>query len=504
LGHALKNDCTVKIHHLYKSFSGVYVLSDVDFDLRPGEIHALVGENGAGKSTFIKILSGAYTKDRGDVFIEGNKIEHLTPHVAQDLGIITIYQDRNLISGLTVGENVLIANEPRGKTGIIKWKKLYDRADEIFKLLNLDLRARDRIADLGAAKQQMVEIAKALYKKAKVVIMDEPTASLTRFEIDHLFNLIKRLKEQEVSVIYISHRLDEVFSIADRVTVLRDGNKVGNWQIGEITRDDLVKAMVGEEVRFTFVGRAEKQDTVLEVENISKAGAFSNIDMTLHRGEIIGIAGMVGSGRTEVALALSGIERVDEGKIIFKGEEIQDRPFNEYIKRGICLIPEDRDLVGLISLMNVAGNISLASLKKISRGPLLRLLLERQAAEKYVDILNIATQGVTQKVKFLSGGNRQKVMLAKWLSFGMDLFLMDEPTQGVDVGAREEIHRIMKDLVNEGKSIVMITSDFDELMNMSHKIIVMSKRQIVAVLNTSQTTQEEVLSFAIGKSAKTG
>lgn len=480
------------------------MLSDVDFDLKPGEIHALVGENGAGKSTFIKILSGAYTKTMGDVIIEGNKVEHLNPHVAQDLGIITIYQDRNLISGLTVGENVLIANEPKGKTGIIKWKKLYDRADEIFNLLNLDLRARDRISDLGAAEQQMVEIAKALYKKAKVVIMDEPTASLTRFEIDHLFNLIKRLKEQDVSVIYISHRLDEVFSIADKVTVLRDGKKVGNWKIGEITRDGLVKAMVGEEVHFTFVDSIEKQDAVLEVENISRAGAFSNINMTLHRGEIIGIAGMVGSGRTEVALALAGIERVDEGKIIFKGEEIQDKSFNEYIKRGICLIPEDRDLVGLISLMNVAGNISLASLKKISRGPLLRLLLERQTAEKYVDILNITTQGVTQKVKFLSGGNRQKVMLAKWLSFGMDLFLMDEPTQGVDVGAREEIHRIMKDLVNEGKAIVMITSDFDELMNMSHKIIVMSKRQIVAVLNTSQTTQEEVLSFAIGKSIETG
>jgi ABC-type sugar transport system ATPase subunit len=259
--------------------------------------------------------------------------------------------------------------------------------------------------------------------------------------------------------------------------------------------------MVGEEILFTHVDKIEEQELMIEVEHIAKRGAFEDISISVRKGEILGIAGMVGSGRTEVARALAGIETVDEGRIIFKGEEMQNYPFSEYIKRGICLVPEDRDLVGLIAPMNVAGNITLASLKKLSCGPLLRLLCEREVAEKYVRVLNIATQGIGQKVKFLSGGNRQKVMLAKWLAVGMELFLMDEPTQGVDVGAREEIHHIMQDLVHEGKSVIMITSDLDELMNMSHRIIVMSKGQIVARLDTSQTTQEEVLSFAIGKSA---
>jgi ribose transport system ATP-binding protein len=494
----------VKIKGLYKSFSGVYVLSDIDFDLKAGEVHALVGENGAGKSTFIKILSGAYTKDRGDIIIEGREVPHLNPHIAQNLGIVTIYQDRNLVPDLTVGENVLIANEPRGKTGVIKWRKLFNRAEEIFKLLNLELNARGKISKLGAAEQQMVEIAKALCKNAKVVIMDEPTASLTRIEIDHLFMLIKRLKAQNVSVIYISHRLDEIFNIADRVTVLRDGYRVGIWKIGKITRDQLIKAMVGEEVRFTNIGNAKDLGIMLQVDDLSKNGTFQDINVTLHRGEIIAIAGMIGSGRTEVAHALGGIIKVDNGRINFKGEELQSKQFSEFIKRGICLIPEDRDLVGLISSMNVAGNVSLASLSKISFGPILRLANEKTIAESYINMLNIATQGVNQEVRFLSGGNRQKVMLAKWLYFGMDLFIMDQPTQGVDVGAREEIHHIMNDLISRGKAIIMITSDLDELMNMSHRIIVMSKGQIVANLETPKTTQEEVISFAIGKSVKTG
>jgi ABC-type sugar transport system ATPase subunit len=499
-----KNENKVEIRGLFKSFSGVYVLSNVEFDLKAGEVHALVGENGAGKSTFIKILSGAYTKDRGDICIEGKMIEHLNPHIAQDLGIVTIYQDRNLIPDLTVGENVLIANEPRGKTGIIQWKKLYRRAEEIFKILNLNLKARDKIADLGTAEQQMVEIAKALYKNAKVVIMDEPTASLTRVEINHLFALIKHLKQQNVSVIYISHRLDEIFSIADRVTVLRDGYKVGNWQIDEINRDELVKAMIGEEVSFTHVGSLKDKNVLLKVENLTRSGAFSNIDMTLHQGEIIGIAGMIGSGRTEVMRALAGIEKADSGRIIFEGDEFQNRAFTDYVKHGICLIPEDRDLVGLISSMSVASNISLASLRKISHGPFLRLSKEKEIAQNYIDVLNITTRGLHQEVRYLSGGNRQKVMLAKWLTIGMELFLMDEPTQGVDVGSREEIHRIMKELLIKRKAIIMISSDLDELMNMSHRILVMSKGQIVARLDTTQTTQEEVLSFAIGKSDTSG
>jgi ABC-type sugar transport system ATPase subunit len=497
-----RNDNLVEIRGLYKSFSGVYVLTDVDFDLREGEVHALVGENGAGKSTFIKILSGAYERDRGSVKVSGREVQYLNPQIAQELGVVTIYQDRNLVPYLSVAENILIADEPRGKLGFIQWKRLYRRVGEICRILNLPLRPRDIVADLSAAQQQMVEIAKALYKNAKVVVMDEPTASLTSVEIAHLFDLIKHLKKQAVSVIYISHRLDEIFAVAERVTVLRDGRKVGTFEMGSIDREALVKAMVGEELRFTRIGEIKEKGALLQVEGLSKKGQFEKVSITLRKGEIIGVAGMVGSGRTEIVRALAGLETVDEGRILFRGEDITRKRFGEFIRMGICLLPEERDLRGLISSMSVAANITLASLGKISNGPFLRLLHEKKVASSYVEALNIVTRGVQQEVQFLSGGNRQKVMLAKWLCMGMELFLMDEPTQGVDVGAREEIHRIMMKSVEDGKAIIMVTSDLDELMNMSHRIMVMNKGRVTAWFTTSETTQEEVLSFAIGKTER--
>jgi ribose transport system ATP-binding protein len=496
----MKNEHILQIKNVSKSFSGVKVLNDIAFDLRPGEVHAIVGENGAGKSTLIKILSGAYERDGGKIFLGDVTFDVITPRRAQDAGIVTIYQERNLVPHLSVGENILIGNEPKGPFGIMKWKELFRKAEEILKNLHLRLNPQAIVSSLSSAEQQAVEIAKALYKKARIVIMDEPTASLTRAEIDNLFNLIVQLKKKGVSVIYISHRLDEVFRIADRVTVLRDGFKVMESDIKDINKDILVKAMVGEELTLTYVENEGITDVLFEARGVSRTGVFEDIHLKLHRGEIVGIAGMVGSGRTEVVRALAGIDRIDEGKLILNGREIQGKSLEEIIKMGICFVPENRDEVGLISAMSVAGNTTIASLPKISRGPLLKLKHENELVETFVKTLAIQAKSIRQEVRYLSGGNRQKVMVAKWLCRGIEIFIMDEPTQGVDVGAREEIHRIMKYLTKEGKAILMVSSDLDELMNMSHRVAVMRGGRVVNILNTPETTREEVLSFAIGKS----
>ncbi len=490
----------LEIRGVSKSFSGVQVLSDIDYDLRQGEVHAIVGENGAGKSTLIKILSGAYERDGGEIIYRATSYGHLNPRTAHDLGIFTIYQERNLVPHLSVGENILIGNEPGTGWGVVRWKTLYSQAAEILKNLNLDLNPQSIVSTLGSASQQAVEIAKALYRKVQVVIMDEPTASLTRAEIDNLFRLIEELKSRGVGVIYISHRLDEIFAIADRVTVLRDGMKVMESEVSRIDKDMLVKAMVGEELAITYVENQGIGEVLYEARNISRQGAFHDISIVLHQGEIVGMAGMVGSGRTEVVRAMSGIDEIDEGELYLNGEQIQGRPLEEIIARGICFVPEDRDAIGLISSMSVAGNTTLASLHRISRGPVLNLTFENELSTTFVKTLNIQAKTVRQEVRFLSGGNRQKVMVAKWLCRGIEVFIMDEPTQGVDVGAREEIHRIMQHLVNEGKAILMVSSDLDELINMSHRVVVMREGKIAAKLITTQTTREEVLSFAIGKS----
>jgi ABC-type sugar transport system ATPase subunit len=493
-----------------KSFSGVEVLHGVDLDLLPGRVHAVVGENGAGKSTLIKILSGVYRGDGGSITVDGQPVDTLTPQIAQSLGIVTIYQERNLIPRLSVGENILLGAMPTGHLGIVHWNRLYELAERILRDLHLELDPRQVVANLSAAEQQAVEIAKALCpqgasgsRRARIVIMDEPTASLSGAEIENLFRLIRQLRQENVAVIYISHRLDEVFEIADEVTVLRDGLKVLHHPIGQITKEQLVKAMVGEELSFTQIPGAGIGHRLLEAEGISLPGKFEDVRLQLNRGMIIGLAGSVGSGRTDVLHALAGLEPISQGRIVFKGEEMQGKRLADFIRRGICFVPGERDQTGLILGMSVAGNTTLANLEAVTHGPLMDLRQERALAEKYVRLLDIQAKSVDQEVQYLSGGNRQKVMLSKWLCLGLEVFLLDEPTQGVDVGAREEIHRIMTRLIDEGKGIVMVTSDLDELMNMSHTIAVMSKGRIVAYLETRKTSREEVVSYALGQRSQT-
>jgi ribose transport system ATP-binding protein len=488
----------LRIRGVSKSFSGVEVLHGVDLDLAPASVHAIVGENGAGKSTLIKILSGVHRRDGGEIVVDGKPVDVLSPRLAQAMGIVTIYQERNLVPHLSVGENILLGDVPTGFGSVVQWGRLFERASEILRDLHLDLDPRSLVVSLGAGEQQAVEIAKALYKKARIVIMDEPTASLSGAEIDNLFRLIGQLKQGRVSVIYISHRLDEVFQIADRVTVLRDGREVITRGIAELTKDQLVKAMVGEEVAMTRLGSGAEGNTLLEVKGLTRAGAFRDVSITLKRGICIGIAGTLGSGRTQLLRAIAGIDHVEAGSILLEGRELAGRRLRDFIRSGVCFVPGERDARGLILSMSVAGNTTLANLDAVTHGPILDLPRERQIAQQYVDALSVQARSVQQEVQYLSGGNRQKVMLSKWLCLGLEVFLLDEPTQGVDVGAREEIHRIMKKLLEDGKGILMVTSDLDELMNMSHLIAVMREGRVAAVLEADTTNRQEVLGYAIG------
>ncbi len=488
----------LRVRGITKSFSGVEVLHGVDLDLARASVHALVGENGAGKSTLIKILSGVHRRDAGEIAVDGEPAESLTPRLAQSLGIVTIYQERNLIPHLSVGENILLGAVPVGFAGSVRWKRMFEQAAEILRSLNLDLDPRAPVSGLATGAQQAVEIAKALYKKARIVIMDEPTASLSGAEIDNLFRLICRLQAEGVSVIYISHRLDEVFQVADTISVLRDGRKILTSPAHKMTKEQLVRAMVGEELTFTHLGGLPGGEVLLQVEGLTREGSFREVSFSLSRGMAIGFAGTVGSGRTEVLRALAGIEDADAGRVLFHGREVSRLPLAERIRQGICFVPGERDTRGLILAMSVAGNTTLASLEAVTHGPFMDLARERRIAEGSVASLDIHVQSVLQEVQYLSGGNRQKVMLAKWLCRGLEVFLLDEPTQGVDVGAREEIHRIMKGLLEQGKAILMVSSDMDELMNMSHRIAVMHHGRLAALLDTATTTRQEVLSHAIG------
>jgi len=488
----------LSIRGIAKSFAGVEVLHGVDLELSASTVHAIVGENGAGKSTLIKILSGVHRRDAGEIRLGGAVVDTLSPHIAQSLGIVTIYQERNLLPFLSVGENILLGAVPVSRLSVVQWKTLFDTSAEILADLNLPLDPRQLVGALGPAEQQAVEIAKALYKKARIVIMDEPTASLAGAEIDNLFRLIRRLKETGVAVIYISHRLDEVFEIADRVTVLRDGAEVLTRDIGGITKDQLVKAMVGEELAITRLAGGTGTEPLLEVRGLRRAGVFSEVSLTLRRGMVIGFAGTLGSGRTQLLRCVAGIDPVDGGSVLLGKEDLTGRRLVEFIRRGICFVPGERDTRGLILSMSVAGNTTLANLGAVTRGPVMDLREERKLAHQYVKALDIQAHGIQQEVQYLSGGNRQKVMLSKWLCRGVEVFLLDEPTQGVDVGAREEIHRIMKRLLDAGKGILMVSSDLDELMNMSHVIAVMNKGRIVASLEVEKTTRQEVLGYAIG------
>ena len=488
----------LEIINVSKSFSTVRAFSRVSFDLYESEIHCIVGENGAGKSTFIKILSGALLPDEGELVIDGIHYSHLTPHLAQELGIQTIYQETTLVPGLSVMENVFLGNEKTTGKVFTDFKAMRRETLSLLQFVGIDIKPEERVENLGIAERQAVQIAKALARKARILIMDEPTASFGKGEIDRLLGMVRQIRASGVGIIYISHHLDEIFDIADRVTVLKDGIKVGCHAIHEVDYRQLIQEMVGRDAaQFYHKTSVPIGSVVLSINNAGRDSSHRGISFELRRGEILGMAGMVGSGRTELVRMLFGADRMDHGEIILKGKKILIRSPRDAIRHGICLIPEDRQKSGLILKSSIKDNILLPSLRKV-KGLFLKPSGERKLAEGLADSLRIKASDVFQLVQNLSGGNQQKVVLAKWLLSDAEIFIFDEPTRGIDIGAKEEIYTIMTHLVEQGKSIIMVSSDMPELIAISDRILVLRKGEAAATLKKEDISEENILTCSIG------
>ncbi len=492
----------LEMRQITKSFPGVLALDRVDFDLRAGEVHILLGENGAGKSTLMKTLSGAHEPDSGSISVGGQQVQIRTPKQAQALGISTIYQEFTLVPHLTVAQNIFLAREPlrRGIKGLVDHDKLYSDSAAILRTLGIAIDPRALVSTLGVAQQQLVEVAKALSLNARILIMDEPTATLSDQEIDQLFDIIRSLKARGVGIVYISHRLPEVWEIGDRVTVLRDGRAVGTFSVAEIGENELVKLMVGREVAERPQRRAMSDaPEALRVSGLGRAGVLYDVNLVVRKGEIVGLAGLVGSGRTELARAVFGIDRFDAGELWILGKRLTSTNPSLSIKLGLGLLPEDRKSDGLALILPVKDNITHASLRRLFRSFLLDLKKEREVAEKYVRALRIMTPSVLRAVGFLSGGNQQKVVLAKWLCTESRVLIFDEPTRGIDVGAKAEVHDFMRQLASQGVAILMISSDLPEILTMSDRVYVMRGGTVVKELQGDEITQEAIVGYAMGK-----
>ena len=483
-----------------KSYAGLKALDDVSFELREGEVHALIGENGAGKSTLIQIMTGAVTADSGTLAVAGRAVERNSPAVARGLGIAAIYQQPALFPHLTVEENIGLAIETGPSWRRVDWKARQRRCLELLARAGASLDPRRLVGGLSMPEQQVVEIAKALGADAKALIMDEPTASLSDPEVGSLFRVIARLRSQGVGVIYISHRLEEISAIADRVTVLRDGRKVATCEGKDIDRAELIRLMVGRELSTVFPKRPVAiGETMLELRAISsRAAGVRDISLTVRRGEILGIAGLVGSGRTGLAETIFGITPADSGEIVLRGEAVRVASPAGAIALRIGYVPEDRRRHGVVLDAPIFANISLANLDSVSRSGLISRARECGLARRYIGQLRIKAQSVYSEASSLSGGNQQKVALARWLAIRPDVLILDEPTQGVDVGSKSEIHRLMVDFAGAGMAIVMISSELPEILGMSDRIAVMHGGRIAGVLAREEATQQRILSLALG------
>ena len=484
-----------------KYFPGVLALDDVSFDLKPGEVHVLVGENGAGKSTLIKILSGAYKMDNGELFLEGAKVKIIDTHHAIQLGVATCYQELHLIPGLSAALNIYLgrfALRGRNKLPILNKAKIIKDAQEIINSIGIDLDVRSLVSNLTIAQRQMVEIAKALSMNVKIYVLDEPTAVLSYKEIDELFKVIHNLKASGIGIIYISHRLEEVKKIGDRVTVLRNGRKVGTSNINEITIDKMIEMMIGRTLGEAFPKRSVKPGKdVLKVEGLCSDNVFRDIDLTIREGEIVGLAGLVGSMRTEVARAIFGADRHAKGKVYINSKEALIKNPKDGVKSGIAYLSEDRKKFGLVLGMSVKYNIVLTSLGSFARFGFINDSKIGKEAGKLVKELSIKTPSLLQKTKNLSGGNQQKVVVAKWLSSGCKIFIFDEPTRGIDVGAKIEVYKLMNKLVEQGAAILMISSEMPEIVNMCDRVYVMHSGRICGELAGEDIDQKIILKIAL-------
>lgn len=487
----------MRVKNISKSFPGVKALDDVSFDIKKGDLHALVGENGAGKSTLIKILSGVYSTDAGSIELHGKQVNVNTPLEAQHLGISVVHQELKLVESLTVKENIFLGRPFKGKFGV-NWQKLRDEAINLLSKLNIVLDPDELVSNLSVAQKQIVEICKALSYNSDVIIMDEPSATLTDKELETLFQILHELKAQGITIIYISHRLEEIFQLADTVTVLRDGKHIDTLPVDQVDKNKLISLMVGRTLGMEYPKRkVEIGEHILEVKNLNRKGYLHDISFTLRRGEILGFAGLVGAGRTELARALFGADKGVTGEVLLNGKPYTPKNVCSAISQGIGLIPEDRKEQGLVLNMMVKENISMANFKSIKSSQVLIQKKEDTLADKFIDALHIATPDADRKVQYLSGGNQQKVVIAKWLNAESDILIIDEPTRGIDVGAKAEIYNLMCDLAEKGKAIIMISSDMPELLGVCDRIMVMHDGRITGELMAEEATQERILEYAI-------
>ena len=494
----------LQMQNIRKQYPGVLALSDVNFDLRSGEVHCLLGENGAGKSTLMKVLSGAIKKDGGVILIDGKEVDFHSPADSQKAGIGMIYQDFKLVPELTVAENILLGNEPtKGKSPFVDYKKMNEIARASLAQLGEDISPTAIISSLSVAKRQIVEIAKAISKKVRILAMDEPSAALTENELKNLFAVIRRLKAEGVGIIYISHRLEEIFEIGDRLTVLRDGKFIHSCNVAGSDRRSLVRWMVGRELEQEYPKIDLKRgEEILRIENLN-AGILKDIDLTIYRGEILGFSGLVGAGRSELARIIFGADPKESGSIYLDGKEINLHSPRQAFVLGIGLLTEDRNKYGLIMQMNVRENISLSNLNSVVKGLFINRSKENSIANKFTKDLRIKTPSIEQEVENLSGGNRQKVVLARWLFTKSKLLIFDEPTVGIDVGVKYEIYNLINQLAKDGMGVIVISSDLPELLGISDRVAVMCEGKLSGVLSRSEATQEKIMTLATGGTLET-
>jgi len=491
----------LSIKSISKYFPGVKALDNVSFDVVKGHIHALVGENGAGKSTLIKILSGVYKANEGSISFKGKDVSISSPLEAQQLGISVVHQELKLVGTLSVAENIFLGRpqltDSLKLVSLVDWRKQYRKAKELLDRLNVHVDLNQTVNKLSVAQQQIVEICKALSFESDLIIMDEPSATLTVKELDVLFKILQMLKDRGVTIIYISHRLEEVFKIADRVTVLRDGRHIGTCEVNEVDRKLLISMMVGRELENEYPKQKFPMgDVLLEVKNLNRKNVLYDIGFSLKKGEVLGIAGLVGAGRTELARAIFGADKKTTGDIFISGKKVEINSVNDAISKKIALVPEDRKQHGLVLGMKVKENISLVGINKILKGLVLSRDKEKQLAQSFIEKLRIVTPSEEREVKYLSGGNQQKVVLAKWLAVDSDVIIFDEPTRGIDVGAKAEIYKLLNKLAEEGKGVIMISSELPEILGMCDRILVMHDGRITGEVVREDANQEVIMEFA--------
>lgn len=489
----------IEMSGIMKSFGGNTVLNNAGFQLKSGEVHALMGENGAGKSTLMKILTGVYTKDGGTILVDGREVEYKSAKEAENAGIVFIHQELNVLFDLTVEENMFLGKEIKNKFGVCKTKEMRTKVKEILDRLGVQISPTERMDRLSVGQQQMIEIAKALMVDAKVLIMDEPTAALTQRETEVLFEVIQSLREKGVSIVYISHRMEEIFELCDRITILRDGVYIGTENIAEITMNDVVKMMIGREIGERYPVRDCKiGKTMFEVQNLTLENTFENISFSVKEGEILGVSGLMGAGRTEIMNSIFGSLPYTSGKILIDGKELKKISPSVAMKHGIGFITEDRKVEGLLLDKDIKTNIALANLSRISKNGVLQKKKEKELVQNGIKELNIKCFNANHICEKLSGGNQQKVVFAKWVYTNPKLLILDEPTRGVDIGAKKEIYQIMNDLAKKGVAIIMVSSELPEILGMSDRVLVIHEGKVGGILKKEEASEEKIMTLATG------